>query len=159
MKETSTLLIRTIIASAWFVASLATVACDKGPEPIFPADFQSTYQEVRDCRRSGDHDLNHVRVLTAPDAKQAYQSREVPFPAGAIVLKVEYADPECTDVAGFTAMLKEPAGSAPTAGDWFWQRVDARREVLEEGQPARCVGCHRPCQAPAGGYDWTCTEP
>jgi hypothetical protein len=140
--------------------SLALGACDKAPEPVFPADFQSTYQEVRDCRRSGDHDLNYIRVLTAPEATDAYQYREVPFPVGAVVLKAEYADEGCSDLTGFTAMRKEPVGSAPAAGDWLWQRVSAKREVREEGAPTRCVSCHRPCQtSSAGGYDWTCAEP
>lgn len=153
------MLTRTTIVSAWCAASLALGACDKAPEPLFPADFQSTYQQVRDCRRSGDHDLNYIRVLTAPEATAAYQYREVPFPVGAVVLKAEYADPGCTDLTGYTVMRKEPAGTAPTAGDWSWQRVSAKREVREEENLTRCVSCHRPCQSSGGGYDWTCAEP
>src|SRR5690606_34595380 len=57
-------------------ASAAAAACSDdghdgeghdqpGPdvEPLFPEDYRDSYVEVRDCRGSGDHDLNQVRML------------------------------------------------------------------------------------------------
>lgn len=126
-------------------------------EPLFPEDFAATYQEVRNCRRSGDHDLNYIRILASPDAFDPYQGRTAPFPVGAVVLKPEYADEQCTDLAGFTVMRKEPAGFDPEIGDWSWQRLTADREVLPVDEQ-RCIGCHRVCVAPMG-YDFTCAEP
>jgi hypothetical protein len=153
---TSTSRTRTTIASAWCFAS---VLAGCGAPAVVPADYERTYQEVRDCRRSGDHDLNFIRVLTDPAAFEAYQQRDRAFPLNAVVMKVEYADQDCTDVAGFTAMKKLETGAATEGGDWQWQKLDGRRRVLEDGQPPGCVGCHRPCQGGTQGHDWTCTEP
>lgn len=128
-------------------------------QPVFPADYAASYREVRGCRRSGDHDLNYVRILADPAAHAPYAERAVPFPERSVVLKVEYSDPACTDVTGFTAMRKESAGYAPSGGDWFWQKVGADRRVLESGQLVRCSGCHQACGQPPDGYDWTCAVP
>lgn len=148
--------IRTIIVSALFCASAP--GCEgEGEAPVFSEDYASTYQEVRDCRRSPDHDLNYIRVLASPEALEAYQGRAQPFPVGAIVLKEEYADDTCQDLDGFTVMRKEAAGYAPGSGDWSWQRVSADLEV-EPIDEVRCIGCHSLC-APPEGYDFTCAVP
>jgi hypothetical protein len=124
---------------------------------VFPRDYASTYQEVRDCRRSPDHDLNYIRVLASPDAAEPYQGRVLPFPVGAVVLKEEYADDTCQDLDRFTVMRKEVAGYAPESGDWSWQRVSRDHEV-EPTDVDRCIGCHLLC-APIDGYDFTCAVP
>jgi hypothetical protein len=36
---------------------------DPGDPPVFPEDYAATYQEVRSCRLSVDHDLTRMRVL------------------------------------------------------------------------------------------------
>jgi hypothetical protein len=150
--------IHTIIVFALSCASVLALGCDGGGEaPVFPQDYASTYQEVRDCRRSPDHDLNYIRVLASPEAVTPYQGRTLPFPVGAVVLKEEYADSTCDDLDRFTVMRKEEAGYAPDSGDWSWQRVsrDFKVETIEE---LRCIGCHTLC-APLDGYDFTCAVP
>ena len=142
--------------------ALAMVACkeDMPPEPVFPADYASTYTEVRDCRQSGDHDLNVVRVLADPVALAAYSDRMEPFPEGATVIKEEYdfGDADCAGpIKQWTVMQKLAEGSDPSNLDWYWERVDADRAVVEE-QPPRCAACHQGC-APPEGYDGTCTVP
>ena len=132
-----------------------------GPDPVFPADYDMTYTEVRDCRQSGDHDLNIVRVLADPTALAAYEDRSEPFPEGAVVIKEEYefGDIDCTGpIKQWTAMEKLPVGSAPDMLDWRWQRVDADGIVVAEDTP-RCAGCHSVCGMPPDGYDGTCTVP
>lgn len=138
-------------------------ACDPNeppdpPPPIFTADWEATYTEVRDCRRSGDHDLNYVRILADAAALDPYQKRDVPFPDGAVILKVEFADPECTDTFGFTAMRRE-AGFDAANGNWHWQRLDAQEVVTEDGALQRCIGCHTSCGVPPDGHDYTCAVP
>lgn len=150
--------IRTIIASALSCASVLALGCGGEAEvPVFPDTYASTYQEVRDCRRSPDHDLNYIRVLASPEAADPYMGRAQPFPVGAIVLKEEYADAACQDLDGFTVMRKEEAGYAPSTGDWSWQRVSADRDVVPIDE-ARCIGCHSLCTPPEG-YDFTCAVP
>jgi hypothetical protein len=128
------------------------------PPPLFPESYRESYQEVRDCRRSADHDLEYIRVLASPEARAAYVERAQPFPIGAIILKEQYADSFCTDLAGFSVMKKREEGYAPTGGDWFWQRLEANMKVTSEGRITRCASCHKACTT-APGYEWTCAVP
>lgn len=131
------------------------------PDAVFPADYGDTYTEVRDCRQSGDHDLNVVRVLADPAALAAYADRTEPFPEGAVVIKEEYefGDIDCTGpIIQWTAMEKLPVDSAPDMLDWRWQKVDADGVVVQQDGP-RCAACHQGCGVPPDGYDGTCTVP
>ncbi|MBC7976341.1 MAG: cytochrome P460 family protein [Myxococcales bacterium] len=134
---------------------------DDGLEAAFPADYASSYVEVRDCRPSGDHDLNHVVILADPAAAPAYQLRDRPFPIGAVVLKAEYdfGDDTCTGpVRYWTVMVQRRAGSSPATIDWQWQKVDNQRVVVTEDEP-RCIGCHTTCGVAPDGYAGTCAIP
>jgi hypothetical protein len=125
-------------------------------QPVFPEDYEATYREVRNCRRSIDHDNMFIRVLADPAAFDPYTGRAEPFPVGSVVLKLEYADEFCTDLDRFSAIRKEDAGFDPASGDWYFQRVNLRREVTEDHQE-RCFRCHMACGRPPEGYDFTCT--
>ncbi|MSP24011.1 MAG: hypothetical protein EXR75_02380 [Myxococcales bacterium] len=150
------------LVPCWLAACVLS-GCDPtetepSPAPVYAADWATSYTEVRDCRRSGDHDLNYVRILAAPDALGPYQTRDAAFPDGAVVLKLEFADPACTDRSGLTAMRRE-AGFDATHGDWHWQRLDQDEKVFEDGKLERCVGCHASCGVAPDGHDWTCAVP
>jgi len=145
------------------LAILAVCACGgNGTETsLFPADYSSSYVQVRGCRSSGDHDLNHVRVLADPSAADAYRMRDRPFPAGAVVLKEEYdfSDDTCTGpIQQWTVMLKLAAGASSATLDWHWQKVDVHRDVVTDNEP-RCYGCHATCGVPPDGYQGTCAVP
>jgi hypothetical protein len=134
---------------------------DAGLEPEFPADYAASYVEVRNCRGSGDHDLNNIRILADPAALGPYQSRSEPFPVGAVVLKEEYdfGDLACEGpIKQWTVMRRLAAGSAPENLDWAWQRVDVKRKVFDVDAP-RCVGCHTGCGVAPDGYEGTCAVP
>ncbi|MCA9691841.1 MAG: cytochrome P460 family protein [Nannocystaceae bacterium] len=130
-------------------------------DPDFPADYQQSYTEVRDCRGSGDHNLNNVRILASPSALTPYQDRVDPFPIDAVVIKEEYAfdDTACTGpISRWTVMRKLEAGSAPETLDWTWQDVTSDRTVIEVDGTG-CVNCHTGCGNPPDGYDGTCSIP
>ena len=130
---------------------------DSGPPPLFAEDYALTFEEVRDCRMSGDHDFRPVRVLANPAALVPYRDRAAPFPDGAIVLKEEYdfAADDCSGpVVEWTVMRK--AAAATDALGWDWQRIDATRTVTES-DPRACTGCHELCGVAPDGYDGTCT--
>mgnify|MGYP002624814066 CR=1 FL=1 len=130
-------------------------------QPLFPADYAASYTEVRDCRQSGDHELNVIRILAAPEALSPYQNRDAPFPTGAVILKEEYdfGDLTCEGpIKQWTVMARLADGSAPDALDWHWQRVDANRVVAAENE-SRCYGCHSGCTPANDGYDHTCAVP
>jgi hypothetical protein len=149
--------------------ALALAACpgdggdddDAGPEPLFPADYAADYVEVRDCRGSGDHDLNNIRILAGPSALKPYQERLEPFPVDAVVLKEEYdfGDLSCEGpVKQWTVMRRLATGSSPATLDWTWQQVDDQRRVVDQDVP-RCIGCHTSCGVGPDGYEGTCAIP
>ena len=131
---------------------------DGGGEGAFlPADV-SSWQEVRACRRSADHDLLYVRILANPEAAPTYLARDRPFVEGAIVAKVQYFDPGCSEVRGYTAMRRVAAGQLPAQGDWDYQQLSVTREI-EAADLERCVSCHAACGQPPDGFDGTCAAP
>ena len=134
---------------------------DGGEPPVFAADYAKTYQEVRNCRRSFEHDVVRVRVLAAPEALAPYTTRNQPFPTGAIVLKEEYdeGDDACAGpIVKFTVMQKLDAGSSPVTLDWRWQEVNADRETVAMDVTG-CTRCHSECEQPPDGFDGTCAMP
>lgn len=138
----------------------ATTDATPGIEVIFPADFEDSYVEMRDCRHSHEHELRFIRVLASPSAQQPYGalSPDVPYPEGATLVKIEHDDEDCQVRLGFTAMKKLPEGASLQGGDWHWQKVDMQRKVLEDGAPNTCINCHAQHCAPPFGYDLTCAE-
>src|ERR1051326_4190739 len=96
---------------ALFVVAIS-VGCGGGggskTPPVFPEDYSTSYQEVRNCRGpSSDHDLLYIRVLASPDALEPYNGRTLPFPTGAVVLKEQYAEDDTTcagPIVSYTVM-------------------------------------------------------
>lgn len=136
-------------AGLFLLASLAWGCPPAGTEPVFPADYAASYVEVRDCRRSPEHDLAFIRIVTSPDAAPVYEARAGTFAEGAVIVKEEFADPACSMLEGYTVMARE-------RGAWRWQEVTAGRVVLDDGTPPRCVGCHSSCEM---GFEQTCALP
>ena len=148
------------------LASVLAAACggggDDGVETtLFPADYASTYTEVRDCRKSADHDLNNIRIVADPTALASYQERTEDFPDGSIVIKEEYdfADNDCSgEIIQWTVMVKGGADSSSDTLGWHWQQVNGSRNVDTENE-FRCINCHTECGDAPGGFDGTCAEP
>jgi hypothetical protein len=154
-----------VIRRPLFLLLIGLLACGDDPppekDPFFPADYASTYQEVRNCRRSGDHDLNMIRIVADPTSAQIYRDRNAQFPVGAIVIKEEYdmGDVDCSDeIFQFTVMQKLAGGSNADTIDWKWQRVGADRKVKSEDE-FRCINCHKLCGEAPEGYEGTCAAP
>lgn len=149
------------------LAALVAVICACGDDgktdpPLFPADYAASYQEVRNCRFSIDHDLLYIRVLASPEALTPYMTRAAPFPVGAILLKEQYGQDDTTcsgPLDSFTVMEKLDDGTT-SAADWTWQKVGAdRRQITVDLKT--CTSCHSDCGYPPNGvgYDGTCTVP
>ena len=152
--------------SGWIrlaLAALLPLSCGEdggdGPAPLFQSDYRNRYTEVRDCRSSGEHELNNIRVLADAAALAPYRDRQADFPEGSVVLKEEYsfADSTCSgEVIRWTLMARLASGSSSETLDWYWQDVDGARRVVSEND-SRCVGCHQGCGQPPEGYQGTCT--
>ena len=132
---------------------------DGGPAP-FPEDYRSTYQEVRDCRFSLEHDLKYIRVLADPEAVEPYVDQFLPFPVGSILVKEQFgdADTSCETLVDFTVMVKLTLDAAPEDLDWSWYHVSGAFRIVREDVKG-CPKCHIDCGFPPMGYDGTCTMP
>jgi hypothetical protein len=140
---------------------IAACSAGQGGTPILPEDCIATFTEVRDCRRSPDHDLRNIRIFADPDALAPYTDRVTPFPPGAVLVKEEYdfAGDGCTGpILEWTVMMRRT--DATNLG-WIWQRIgleDDEREIVGEDED-RCIACHSECGQPPGGHDSTCAPP
>jgi Cytochrome P460 len=150
-----------------FASVLAGVGCGGGDDDdgvettLFAADYASTFTEVRDCRKSADHDLNNIRILADPTALASYEDRADDFPDGSIVIKEEYDfdDNDCTgDIIQWTVMVKGGGASTADTLGWQWQQVNGSRKVDTENE-FRCINCHTECGVAPVGFDGTCAEP
>ena len=150
-------------ASLLFLVSAIYLACGDEPtgspaaaEPFFPPDFLAGYIQVRDCRLSIAHDSHNIQVFASPGQADAYADGVYPFASGAVFVKILYRDPDCADLAAYVAMRKGAPDTAPEAGDWEWQGVDAAGKVLQSGPLPACISCHKSCTE---GRDFTCADP
>ena len=136
--------------------------------PIFPADYRSTFIEVRACRLGIEHDSHMIRVLANPIAAEPYLQEQSPLPVGSIVIKEEFDSTNCrndADLVSLSVMGKQAPGFDPADNDWHWQWVEATSgNVVCDGklctnvQRSACVsaGCHRLTECVA--RDYMCTQ-
>ncbi|MBI4584508.1 MAG: cytochrome P460 family protein [Planctomycetes bacterium] len=130
----------------------------EGPEPILPADYRSSYVEVRNCRFSLEHGGVYIRVLASPEAALKYLENANPLPVGSVIVKEEYSDDHCeaSELLRWRVMGKESPGFDPADGDWHWQWLTSRCEVVYDDKKT-CIGCH--LQSDCVRRDYMCTLP
>lgn len=66
--------------------------------------------------------------------------REKIAPHGTVIVKENYNSEKNLDA--ITVMVKVKDYN-PDNGDWFWAKYTTEGEVLAEGTPGGCVGCHQ----------------
>lgn len=147
--------------------SLGLCACDAEvakPEPALPEAVENLWTKARECRLSHEHWLHSVNVVVNDVGLASYTSWQVdakqaiPFPEGSVVVKPEYDDQFCQHLIGYTVMRKQAKGWWPEGSDWRWQKLDAQRQVIQDGKLDKaCVSCHQWHCAPPNGFDLTCT--
>jgi hypothetical protein len=148
----------------WSVTAVAFLAAgcggDESLDPIVPDDWETALVEARDCRLSVEHELEYVRLFISPEwaahfdaCVEADSGCTEPFGEGALLVKPQYADADCTDLLRVTASLRETAAAAPGPDGWRWQEVTADGRVVLDGAPASCTHCHTLCE---GSYDLRC---
>lgn len=128
-----------------------------GIAPIFPANYDKAFVEVRGCRFSIEHGGVSIRVLANQIAAEPYRRNQNPLPEGSIVVKEEYSGERCNeaDLVRWRAMRKEAPGFDAEDADWHWQWVDAPGRGVRFDDKSTCISCHRaePCLA----RDYMCT--
>jgi hypothetical protein len=136
--------------SSWLrVAAVAlAVGCAQVDSPnesrVLPVAYRTSFVPVRGCRPSLDH-MVAIVIRTAPDVAHIYDQGPFPFPTGALVVKEQYGDMQCTNLQEYAVMKKEEGGFDPAGGDWQWYRLDSRQHVVESGKIPRCARCHAQC--------------
>jgi sugar lactone lactonase YvrE len=131
----------------------------EGPDPILPADYSASFVEVRNCRFSLEHGGVYIRVLAStPEAAAEYQNNASPLPVGTVIVKEEYADDHCdsSELLRWRVMRKEAPGYDAPAGDWHWQWLTPRREVVYDNKDT-CISCH--LQPDCVVRDFMCAHP
>jgi hypothetical protein len=121
---------------------------------LLPPEYQKTYQLARFCRRSVAHNSNYMVVYANTLAESDYLGGNYPLAQGSTIVTAETDQPDCTGLTGYTLMFKETQGYNSAAGDWRWQKLDAQRDVLQDGRVQDCITCHATC----GPYDYTCAH-
>lgn len=139
---------------------VSLIACGPSSAP-FPADYEESWQEARTpCTLSHDHELRYIRVFASPDALEPYTRAMTAYPVGATLLKVEYADSDCSEPLSLVSMEKlESMRAPPNTLGWSWRRFDPDLREIHDADtiPATCIDCHRwHCAEPPFGWDYTC---
>lgn len=130
---------------------------------ILPADYATTFTQVRPCLPSIEHGPFNVTVWASADAVPVYQTLTGDYPEGAFFVKAEYlsSDQQCAgDIRKWTLGQKLATDSSPDTLDWHWQEIDAQGHVtLDDDQT--CITCHTDCVPGGneGGYKYTCSAP
>lgn len=156
-----------LVGSAVFLASCGDDGgTDPGPteEPLFSSDYRTTFTLVADGRFSTEHS-GCVEVHCDPGNAVDYTALNFPMPEGTLLVKAVFpvTDPTCTGISGvsetgWAVMKKLAPGSSPGTGDWYWQELDASRNVVKSndmGNVLDCVSCHQDYSAD----DWTAIDP
>ncbi len=76
--------------------------CSSPTEPdgeplVFPTNFTTTFQAVRDCRLSNAHDMHFISGAANAKAADLYHEGRYPLPVGSILVKTLHDDLTWTD--------------------------------------------------------------
>lgn len=144
----------------WVALAFLLAGCfqqDSSPRStVLPADYQASFVKARSCRANPNHDHPYMLVRANGVAKEPYLGDSFPLPTGSVLVAEEYQDPECNTLLGLTVMYKEKPGYDAKHADWRWQRLDAYRNLLDDGQLPTCASCHA---SSCPTRDLTCSQP
>jgi hypothetical protein len=121
-------------------------AAVRGSSPI-PADFRARFTKLNAARflsKGHLYDRFAVDLWANESGKDAYDGKLDVVPAGAMIVKEHFDRTTMGDRPGpLMAMEKKEKGYDADHGDWRYLVVSARGEVVTDGKPDKCVGCHR----------------
>ena len=135
-----------------YLAAIAIVAAtvmgcgevEIDPNAYFPQDYKTSFAQLGACRKSGTHSNPHFLLHITSSSQEAFNAG-MPLPEGTVVVKSQYNDDACTDLATWTAMKKREAGFDAANNDWEWQNVNGDGEIVEQGKVGYCASCHAGC--------------
>ena len=144
-----------------FLPLLFVVAACGGEEPPFPTDYETSWTQVADCRAGSVHGGDAIRIHVNAAAEVVWNDwsqrvldspsgvlpagEMISFPAGAVLLKTQYSDSDCSQFKHWTMMTRLEVGADTDNGNWRWETI----QKDEEGGPAEpsvgsgCFDCHQ----------------
>jgi Cytochrome P460 len=164
MKRTSVVSVAvatiTAIAMTWFTPGLAD---GEGVSPIFGVTIPEEYRQWELVAVAHEEGLDELRgILGNAIAMQAYREGTLPFPDGAILVKLAWKHMPSTEFNGafvpgaattVQIMVKDSHKYASTGGWGFGRFIDGK--PVDEAQHKTCVPCH---QANVKGHDLVFTR-
>jgi hypothetical protein len=164
MKRTSVVSVAvatiTAIAMTWFTPGLAD---GEGVSPIFGVTIPEEYRQWELVAVAHEEGLDELRgILGNAIAMQAYREGTLPFPDGAILVKLAWKHMPSTEFNGafvpgaattVQIMVKDSQKYASTGGWGFGRFVDGK--PVDEAEHKTCVPCH---QANVKGHDLVFTR-
>lgn len=151
------------LAGAGSVALAAERQAANGASPIFGVKIPAEYRKWELVAPSHRPDFGELRaVLGNTVAMNAYRSRTLPFPDGAILVKLAWkhvpsGESEGAFVPGaattIQVMVKDSRRYAATGGWGFGRFLNG--EPADEGQHRTCFACH---QSLVKSHDWVFTR-
>ena len=140
-----------LILSTIFILDLSASKTDNDEEVIKHDDRnQFTFPHWKNLHKlntvalaSADHNA-WVDIYVNRLAKRAYVEKLSLFPVGSIVLKPIYPDPERSEIAKLTIMMKMKKGYDTEHGDWWYGVYDETgMEGWYQGKIKSCIKCHK----------------
>jgi Cytochrome P460 len=164
MKRTSVVSVAvatiTAIAMTWFTPGLAD---GERVSPIFGVTIPEEYRQWELVAVAHEEGLDELRgILGNAIAMQAYREGTLPFPDGAILVKLAWKHMPSTEFNGafvpgaattVQIMVKDSHKYASTGGWGFGRFIDGK--PVDEAQHKTCVPCH---QANVKGHDLVFTR-
>lgn len=147
-------------------ACLLSACASWEPEVVFPENFRDSYTKVLSCRKSVHQAANYQETWLSPGGVATWTALAVQlaaadtqttllFPEGTVIVKAQFDDSKCDELANYTTMKKLLPDSDPEVGDWKWQYVGDDGECNNCAARTGCSGCHSTCK-PA---PWMCSKP
>lgn len=153
------------MALAGIVAIAMSVSCraERQTSPIFGVTIPPGYRQWEFVAPSHETGLDELRVILGnPAALAAFRDASLPFPEGAILVKLAWKRvplaslPEAFVPGSATTvqvMVKDSARYATTGGWGFGRFIDG--QPVDEAQHRTCFACH---EAHVRGHDYVFTR-
>ena len=145
------------------LAAFQLVACTGAWDDnvVAPENFRSSYEQLHDCKASAHPKAEYVITWLSPDAQPVWEAisngqTDQEFAMGAISVKTQYSDANCSTLTGYTFMEKVSLEDDAPYGGWRWQYANEFGECSNCDATDGCAGCHSGCTS---GPKLFCTQP
>jgi hypothetical protein len=124
-----------------FITDLSASKTDNKSEFTFPS-WKSLHKLTNEALKSHSHRA-WFDIYVNTVANKAYLAKLSLFPVGSIVVKPLYPDPQRSETARLTIMMKMEKGYDSENGDWWYGVYDETgMKGRHQGKIQSCIKCH-----------------